>query len=71
MADPRFFNNSGPFSAAELAEIVGADLGGTLKPNVQFVDVRPLDDAGKTDVSFLDNKKYKNVRFKTTYPFKL
>ena len=66
MADPLFFHNSGPFSATELAQIVGAELGGTLKPDVQFADVRPLDDAGKTDVSFLDNKKYKDAFLKST-----
>jgi len=66
MADPRFFYNSGPFSATELAQIVGAELGGTLKPDVQFADVRSLDDAGKTDVSFLDNKKYKDAFLKST-----
>ena len=66
MADPRFFHNSGPFSATELAQIAGAELGGAPKLDVQFTDVRPLDDAGETDVSFLDNKKYKEEFLKSS-----
>jgi UDP-3-O-[3-hydroxymyristoyl] glucosamine N-acyltransferase len=61
MADYNFFQNSGPFKATELAQISGADLAGTLIPDFLYMDVRPLDNAGKTDVSFLDNKKYKET----------
>ena len=57
MTDLNFFQNSGPFNAIELAKISGADLAGALKSDVLYIDVSPLDDAGETDVSFLDNKK--------------
>lgn len=61
MTDFNFFHNSGPFTAIELAEISGAEIAGTVKPDFLYMDVSPLDVAGKTDVSFLDNKKYKDT----------
>jgi len=61
MTDPNFFQNSGPFNATELAQISGADIAGASKPDVLYKDVCSLDDAGQTDVSFLDNKKYKET----------
>ena len=66
MTDLNFFQNSGPFNSVELAKISGSDLSGFLKPDVLYVDVRPLDDAGETDVSFLDNNKYKESFFKSS-----
>ena len=59
MADLNFFQKSGPFNYTELARISGAELAGVLNPNLLYLDVRPLSDAGETDVSFLDNNKYK------------
>lgn len=58
MVDARFFMSRGPLSLARLAEITGAELAGTADPDAQYADVAPLDSAGPTDVSFLDNKKY-------------
>ncbi len=56
MADPRFFINAGPFTLAELADIAEA----RCVPGQEtcFRDVAALDQAGPTDVSFLDNRKY-------------
>lgn len=59
MADGRFFKNVGPFSANQLAEISGAKPGGKFDGNALYKDVQPLDIATNSDVSFLDNKKYK------------
>ncbi len=42
----------------ELAELTGAKIDGPVSPDTLFDDVQPLTEAGKTDVSFLDNKKY-------------
>lgn len=65
MADSRFFSKRGPFSAADLAELTGAKIGGNISPDAVFDDVQPLSEAGHTDVSFLDNKKYTEA-FKTS-----
>ncbi|MCK5165872.1 MAG: UDP-3-O-(3-hydroxymyristoyl)glucosamine N-acyltransferase, partial [Rhodospirillaceae bacterium] len=58
MADPVFFNRAGPFPLHELAAIAGAGIHGTDDKNSMFKDVADIDSAGKSDVSFLDNKKY-------------
>jgi len=58
MADPRFFNNSGPFALARIAEAAGAELVNTDSNDRLFTDVAPLDQADQNALSFLDNKKY-------------
>lgn len=58
MADPRFFDRSGPFSLRELARIAGADLGPGADPDLKLEDVAPLDAAGPGQLSFLDNRRY-------------
>ncbi len=58
MADPRFFKVAGPFSLSDLAGICGAEIGGEGDPATTFAGVAPLDRAGSTQVSFLDNKRY-------------
>ncbi len=58
MADPRFFTVAGPFRLDRLAEICGAEIGGAGDPAMTFDEVAPLDRAGPTQVSFLDNKRY-------------
>ena len=54
---PGFFARSGPFSLAELASAVGAELNGS--SDVGIGNIGPLDTAGPSDVCFLDNKKYR------------
>ncbi|GAB5388558.1 MAG: UDP-3-O-(3-hydroxymyristoyl)glucosamine N-acyltransferase [Alphaproteobacteria bacterium] len=59
MADPRFFERHGPFTAGQLAEIAGAELfGATVDPDLRFDDVAPLTEAQAAHLSFLDNPKY-------------
>ena len=58
MPDPRFFTVAGPFTLQKLASVASAEIGPGTDPNAVFTDVAPLDAAGPTDVSFLDNKKY-------------
>jgi UDP-3-O-[3-hydroxymyristoyl] glucosamine N-acyltransferase len=61
MPDPRFFHRSGPFTARELANLAGAELGEGCDPERVLEDVAPLADAGPADLSFLDNSKYADV----------
>ena len=58
MEHPGFFERSGPFSAGELAERIGA----TLRPGDDgarmLTDLRPLGEAGPANLTFIDNRKY-------------
>lgn len=58
MADPRFHRRSGPFRLAEIAERVGVALSSGSDPGRLFDDVAPLQSAGPTNISFLDNVRY-------------
>ena len=58
MADPRFYSVAGPIKLKQLAEAAEAKIGNGADPEAEFVDVRPLSDAGPDHISFLDNKKY-------------
>ncbi len=58
MADPRFFRNAGPFTLARLAELSGAEMAAGADAERSFDDVAPLDTAGPTQFSFLDNRRY-------------
>jgi len=57
MADPRFFENAGPFSLAQLADIAQAEVHGGDTAR-RFDDIQPLQTAASTHVSFLDNRLY-------------
>lgn len=56
MADPRFFNNTGPYTAGILNDLVKGTLIGD--PTTSYNDVAALDKAQAEHVSFLDNVKY-------------
>jgi UDP-3-O-[3-hydroxymyristoyl] glucosamine N-acyltransferase len=59
MNHPGFFTRSGPFSLAEVAKATGAEAPADAAAREAVIeDVRPLDEAGPRDVTFLDNKKY-------------
>ncbi len=58
MADSRFFNVVGPFSLLELAGIACGNLCDGADGNTQFTNVAPLGEAGASNISFLDNRKY-------------
>lgn len=53
-----FFDRAGPFPLSRIAEATGATLGQGTDPNMLIEDVRPLSDAGRNHVSFIENKKY-------------
>lgn len=57
MADARFFDNSGPFSLAQLAEIAEAEIAAG-DGETMIDDVQPLQTAAVGQISFLDNKLY-------------
>ena len=59
MADPRFFQVSGPFPLRRIAEIAEAHLSEAGDPDALFTDVAPLNQAGPSEVSFLYNKRYR------------
>jgi UDP-3-O-[3-hydroxymyristoyl] glucosamine N-acyltransferase len=58
MADPRFFDNAGPFTLRDLAEIAEAEVHPGSDGAKLLSDVAPLDSAGPDDFSFLDNRRY-------------
>jgi UDP-3-O-[3-hydroxymyristoyl] glucosamine N-acyltransferase len=61
MADPRFFDLAGPFTAAELAARLGVAVAGADDPDRVLTDVAPLDTAESSHVAFLDNPKYRDA----------
>ena len=58
MEHPGFFHRAGPFTLEDVARAAEAELSSGAEANRQIADVRALSDAGRTDVSFLDNRKY-------------
>jgi UDP-3-O-[3-hydroxymyristoyl] glucosamine N-acyltransferase len=58
MADVRFFTRSAPQTIQALASLSGAMLADECHADYLIVDVAPLDRAGESEVSFLDNPKY-------------
>ncbi|HWL68859.1 MAG TPA: UDP-3-O-(3-hydroxymyristoyl)glucosamine N-acyltransferase [Geminicoccus sp.] len=56
MADPRFFNRSGPFRLGQLAGLVQAELIGD--PDLLIQDVASLAAAGPADLAFFDHRRY-------------
>jgi len=65
MPDPRFFQVRGPFSLKELAELPDLELAPGIDPDIQILDVKPLDQAGVGDLTFLSNPKYLKAFSKT------
>ncbi len=60
MADPRFFQKSPARTLGELAVIAGGKLADDAAADILIDDVAPLDQAGAGQISFLDNRKYKD-----------
>lgn len=65
MADPLFFTKTNQYSLKDLAERSLCRLHDDADPDFIVSDVSPLDGAEKSQISFLDNKKYKES-FKST-----
>ena len=60
MPDPRFFTKSSPKSLAAILAISGAELANPADADFIIDDVAPLDNASGSQISFLDNKKFKD-----------
>lgn len=58
MEHPGFFDRTGPYTLSEIAKATGAEISPGADPNALIEDVRPLHEAGRAHVSFIDNKKY-------------
>lgn len=58
MEHPGFFDRAGPFSLQQVAELSGAVLPPSADAQLLVSDVRPLDAAQESHISFFDNPKY-------------
>jgi UDP-3-O-[3-hydroxymyristoyl] glucosamine N-acyltransferase len=58
MPDLRFFEDLGPASLRELAELAGAGLADSGRGEQSVVSVAPLDRAGGSDISFFADRRY-------------
>lgn len=57
--DERFYLRSGPHALAEVAAVAGGEVGeASAGAELMLTGVAPLQAAGPTEVSFLDNRKY-------------
>tara|TARA_R100000005_G_scaffold80888_1_gene48184 strand:+ start:13475 stop:14506 length:1032 start_codon:yes stop_codon:yes gene_type:complete len=65
MPDPHFYDKAGPFTLGELAELPDIELAENVDPELLISDVKPLDQAGQGDITFLSNPKYAGA-FKLT-----
>ncbi len=61
MADARFFTNAGFVPLSRLAALSGSTLSAGADPERPMRDVAPLESAGPEDVSFLDNRRYRDA----------
>jgi UDP-3-O-[3-hydroxymyristoyl] glucosamine N-acyltransferase len=58
MEHPGFFERAAPIALRVLADKLGATLAAGADPDALIHDVRPLAEAGRGELSFLDNRKY-------------
>jgi UDP-3-O-[3-hydroxymyristoyl] glucosamine N-acyltransferase len=58
MEHPGFFERAGPYTLFEVAQAAGAQLPDGADPAMPIEDVRPLAEATRAHISFIDNKKY-------------
>lgn len=58
MADPRFYDNDGPFTLGRLSEITGSTLSSKADPAALLHDVMPLGAASPAHLSFLESPRY-------------
>lgn len=59
MVDKRFFNNKGPYSLAQIAEISGAKLQDESKADIEILDINTMKDASTGEICFFYDKKAK------------
>jgi UDP-3-O-[3-hydroxymyristoyl] glucosamine N-acyltransferase len=61
MSEPVFFQAKGPMSLAEIAALTGAELGEGADGARGINDVKPLDLAGRHDLSFFEHARYREA----------
>ncbi len=59
MADTAFFENRGPFTLQQIAEICGAELSDASQAQVSIANIATLESAGAEDICFFYDKKAK------------
>ena len=64
MADPRFYDNAGPFSLARVGELTGGSARGDAG-GLQIADVASLDGAAPGELSYCDSVKFKSALERT------
>src|SRR5690349_6463365 len=65
MADPRFIKKSAAISLAQIAGKCGAELANPADGDFLVEDIATLDSAAANQLSFLDNRKYRDQFEKT------
>ena len=55
---PDFSNAPGRYPLSDVAKATGAELVAGADPRAEIEDVRPLSEAGRAHITFIDNKKY-------------
>ena len=58
MADPRFFPGIRSMTLAAIAEVAGGKVAPGSDPSLAFASIATLADAGPSDISFLENRRY-------------
>ena len=58
MADPRFFPGIRSMTLAAIAEVAGGKVAPGSDPSLAFASIATLADAGTSDISFLENRRY-------------
>src|SRR2546430_17731186 len=71
MADPRFYDNRGPFRLAELCEAMGLDCPPSADHAASVFDVSGLGQAGPPHLSFFDGRRGKEDFFATKAGWRL
>ncbi|NQX79647.1 MAG: UDP-3-O-(3-hydroxymyristoyl)glucosamine N-acyltransferase, partial [Hyphomicrobiaceae bacterium] len=58
MEHPGFFERAGPFSLDKICKNLRMPKSGLNGSNKVVIDVKPIDEAGRDDLTFLNNRKY-------------
>jgi UDP-3-O-[3-hydroxymyristoyl] glucosamine N-acyltransferase len=58
MADPRYFQRTGPISLGEIARFVGGELSEPDKAELLIQDIAALEEAGDGDITVLSDRRY-------------
>ena len=58
MEHPGFFEKAGPFTIAEIARAAEGELAPETDANRKLTSLKPLSEAGPSDLTFFDNRKY-------------